>query len=286
MKNRIYSYGYCVKDGKLNIIDHEVAIVREIFNSYIQGRALSQIAAGLVERQIEFYNGVCNWNKNTISRIIANKKYIGDKGYIPIINEEIFNEANEIKGSKDNGNVPCSPEIKYLKGITYCEHCGEMYYRRPLWSTRERWICRNGCKTGKYIADDTIISEIRLTLKRIQDNNSLVQVTSESVKYRKTQEIIRYNNEISRMTNANNPSFNVVKKMIFECASLKFKECKEDTAQSYNDYVLKSINEIADRPLTIKDLQSLIISIGIDLNGEMTIKFKNGAKIKNGQTKE
>jgi hypothetical protein len=113
-----------------------------------------------------------------------------------------------------------------------------------------------------------------------------VQVTSESVKYRKTQEIIRYNNEISRMTNANNPSFNVVKKMIFECASLKFKECKEDTAQSYNDYVLKSINEIADRPLTIKDLQSLIISIGIDLNGEMTIKFKNGAKIKNGQTKE
>jgi hypothetical protein len=183
-----------VKDGKLNIIDHEVAIVREIFNSYIQGRALSQIAAGLVERQIEFYNGVCNWNKNTISRIIAKK--------------------------------------------------------------------------------------------RIQDNNSLVQVTSESVKYRKTQEIIRYNNEISRMTNANNPSFNVVKKMIFECASLKFKECKEDTAQSYNDYVLKSINEIADSPLTIKDLQSLIISIGIDLNGEMTIKFKNGAKIKNGQTKE
>ena len=80
--NRMISFGYGYKDGKLIVVESEAEIVKNIFTDYINGKILKEIADELTIKGIDFFNGKCCWNKNMVFRIIENKKYIGEDGYV------------------------------------------------------------------------------------------------------------------------------------------------------------------------------------------------------------
>ena len=79
--NRMISFGYGYKDGKLIVVESEAEIVKSIFTDYINGKILKEIADELTIKGVDFFNGKCCWNKNMVFRIIENKKYIGEDGY-------------------------------------------------------------------------------------------------------------------------------------------------------------------------------------------------------------
>ena len=73
MANRMISFGYGIDGNKICVIDREAVVVREIFEKYAAGKLLQEIADELTARNVDFFQGNCNWNKNRVSRIIENK---------------------------------------------------------------------------------------------------------------------------------------------------------------------------------------------------------------------
>ncbi len=281
MANRFITYGYCLDKGQLIVSDNEAKVVRYIFNQYADGISLRTLVEKLNEDKIEYSEGKCEWNKRRISRILRNEKYIGADNHPSIISSDIFQKANQLIILKGYRKKPCAPEIEYLKKIVYCGQCGKLLHRRSMWDTREKWICHLDCKCKRYIADEDIIAALSNAIEKIKDNPQILSRDEEENSYFRTNEIMRYSNEISRITNSLNPSFNAGKKLIFECANLKFQACREKKGLAYTERVLQLTKEQdIDSKIESDYLEKAVSKIVVDADGTITVRFINGSEIK------
>ena len=278
MANRMISYGYGIENGAITVISSEAEIVKEIFNAYLSGKILKEIAIDLSERGIVFFDGRSNWNKNTVVRIIQNKKYIGEKNYPIIIDANTFEKANSQKEAKGHKKEKQSEFVEYLKGIVYCGSCGKALHRRVAWGTREKWHCENGCKCEKYIDDKSIFGGILKVLYYIKDNPQLLFLETEKPTYTKTQEIMRYTNEIGRYMKEKTPSFIAGKKLIMECASLKFAACSYNGKNAVGEYITEQLLQESEY-LQKNFLQKIIERIIVKADGKITVRFMCGIEI-------
>ena len=65
-------------DGILQIVPEEAAIVRKIFDLYIQGNGVRKIKRYLEEHGIKTVTGKSEWSTSTIDRMLSNEKYLGE----------------------------------------------------------------------------------------------------------------------------------------------------------------------------------------------------------------
>lgn len=77
MKLRMIPYGYKVVSGKVTPFDKEVIVIHRIFDEYIKGKGLKDIADELTTENIPIMEDMAVWSKNRIKRIITDKRYIG-----------------------------------------------------------------------------------------------------------------------------------------------------------------------------------------------------------------
>jgi hypothetical protein len=277
MANRMMSYGYGTMNGKIVVIPSEAEIVKQIFAAYLSGRILKEIAIDLTERGVVFFEDKSAWNKNTVVRIIQNGKYIGENGYPVIIDKDTFEQANRKKNDKGHKKNKLPEIIEYLKTVVFCE-CGKQYHRRTIWGTREKWYCSDSCKCEKYIDDDCILCGIKKVLWAVCDNRQLLYKVSESPTYTKTQEIMRYTNEIGRFMNERAPSFKAVKKLIMECASLKFSACTYNANDTIANYIVEQLSQ-AQEHLSREFLRKTIERIIVRNDGTITVRFLGGIEV-------
>ena len=114
-------------DGVLQIVPEEAEIVRKIFELYIHGNGVRKIKKYLESHGIKTVTGKAEWSTSTIDRMLSNEKYAGDvlmqktytpdfltgkkeknRGQVemylvenahePIIDREIFDKVQEMKG--------------------------------------------------------------------------------------------------------------------------------------------------------------------------------------------
>ena len=72
MAHRKY-YGYGVgSDGELVVNSDEVRVVRWIFEQYLAGDSLGEIAAGLERQGIPSPTGRPKWNREAIDKLLSN----------------------------------------------------------------------------------------------------------------------------------------------------------------------------------------------------------------------
>ncbi len=276
MANRMISYGYGYKAGEIIVLDNEAKVVKQIFNDYISGKTMQEIARGLIEREIEFFNGKCNWNKNSINRIIENRKYIGESGYPEIVSLDVFEMANKMKTDRGHPKTSCSALIEHIKNITYCAECGDKLYRRPKWRIRERWICPSKCELKNYVDDNVLLTSIKTAILRLK-SLSIEEVDVSEPTYQKTQEIMRYTNEITRIMNMPNPSFKSGKHLIYACANLKFQACKENKVVSLSENVTNFFS--AENVLSVELLKKIVQKVKANNDGKITVVFISGIEI-------
>lgn len=102
-KNRIIPFGYCVINGKyaLNILESEA--IQKIFSDYINGKSLKTIAT---EMQIPYNANKTAWNKNMVSRVLKNRKYIGENGYPQIVSKHEFEQTEQIRMERTTYRKP------------------------------------------------------------------------------------------------------------------------------------------------------------------------------------
>lgn len=278
MANRMISYGYGIVNGVITVIPGEAEIVKEIFNAYLNGKILKEIAIELSERGVIFFEGRSDWNKNTVVRIIQNRKYIGESNYPAIMDIETFEKANSQKGEKGHKKQKPSEIVEYLKKIVYCGECGKLIHRRVSWGIREKWYCESECKCKEYIDDNFIFCGVRRILFAVKENPQVLNTSNDKPTYTKTQEIMRYSNEIGRYMNERMPNFNTGKKLIMECASLKFSACSCNSKNTTVKYIAEQLMQ--EQEYLQKDfLRKIVEKIIIRADGVITVRFIGGIEI-------
>ncbi len=285
MANRMISFGYGIENGKIVAVPSEVEIVKRIFAEYLNGKLLKEIAENLSADGVIFYEDRSDWNKNTVCRIIQNRKYIGENNYPAIIDIAEFEQANKIKRDKGHKKGKQPAIIEYLKTVVFCGKCGKLYRRRESWGTREKWYCNDGCKCEKYVDDSFILCGINRLLSAITDNVQVLNKPSDNPTYTKTQEIVRCTNEIGRYMNERAPSFNAGKTLIMKCAALKFSACVYNANGTIAAYIAEQLANGTEY-LQKEFLQKIIERLVIHKNGMLTIRFVGGVEVSESEMEE
>lgn len=201
--------GYRVKEnGNIEIYEPEAEMIRYIFNEYVGGKSIRQIA--LACRDKGYTNKVGNEiEASTVSRILSTERYKGVyvlnrrisnfdtkksvrtnkedwvevEGIIPpIVSKEIWEKANEIKASRTKRGRGVKVGNSIFSGKVYCGKCGKKYWKRSE-NSQIRFSCSKytnygknpdrGCDNRTFLEKDlynVIIELCKLFVKPNHDN--------------------------------------------------------------------------------------------------------------------
>ncbi len=158
------------ENGEPEIIPEEAEVVKEIFNRYIGGETLQQIADLIESRKYTFDNKKFTFSRSFIRSILRNEKYAGDmilqktisvdcitktrkrnqgeapmylvqNHHVPIVSREVFNKAQEEiarrntiapKSQKDTVSHTGKYSKYALSDVLKCGECGSRF-RRCTW---------------------------------------------------------------------------------------------------------------------------------------------------------
>ena len=224
MKIRNIPYGYQYKNGSIAIQEKETETVKQIFNEYLNGQSLLKIADKLNDEHIEYMPGVYGWNKSRIRRLIEDERYIGAKGYPPIIDENTRKSLIRIKSEKNTQkHIDRKSDIFNLDVPVICPKCNcNMYRRHDSCRKMKDWWCCENCKTIVNIADGDFIRRITDLLNAVIINPNIIQLSDTQSEIKASTDVIRIENEINRELENIRFDKNILIKKMFECVSVKY----------------------------------------------------------------
>lgn len=282
MEFRTLLYGYNKHQFRFYLNSDESTVVKMIFDEYISGKTLQQIADRLTAEQIVYYKDKTVWSKNIVRRILENRHYIGDEEYPAIVTADEFEKANKKRLSKGGERVTDTVQEKFFKYHTVCGQCAGRFTRRRTWSkTREKWYCTCGCKNAVYIDDKLFYSQIHSIISRVIAEPALLNMLpQENSLCALTPEVMRADKEIDRMTERKNIDFLPVKKAIFSNVSDKFDCCTLDRVKAFSGVLMQYYGEqTASDTINIRVLEDTVDRIIVDENGIVSVEFLNGFRI-------
>ena len=283
-KNRTIPFGYCMRNGKIITESTESKAVVRIFEEYLNGSSLMQIAKLMESKKIRYTANSEHWNKNMVKRIIENEKYFGNGKYPQIIDEETFKIANEKRVQKATSVCVISEELQEIRNLTYCSECGHRLSRIGGNCRCEKWDCRNpDCYRLEYqLTDQMIIGSVLTVLNTAIANPNLLDLDDEISMYSPIADVIRKQNEINQMTDSAQMDFDRIKSEIFNLAELKYDCC------TYNENPQKTAeiralleNHEQLNTLDIGLFKSCINRVLISHFCTIEVEFINGIVIKN-----
>lgn len=127
------TFGYRMKDQRLEIDETTAPVVVEIFTRYADGERMTDIAKDLTRRGIRTTQG----NKitlNVVHYLLKNRRYIGEYKFRdmmipdaipPIVSEDLFNRVQEIMARNQKAPAMRKAEDDYiLTTRLFCGKCG------------------------------------------------------------------------------------------------------------------------------------------------------------------
>ena len=210
---------------KWGIEPQESKVLKRIFAAYLDGSSMLTIAEQLNREKIEYRDGVTGWNKGRLKHLIDNAKYLGTEVYPPIIDQATYEKMQKTKhGRNTQRNTDKTQDIFKLTVPVRCPSCGDRMRRRhdSRCKCQERWTCENtACRLRIEISDAELLTALA---------DLLGTVTADSIKmpaetpYKPSAEVIRLNNEISRMLDMAEIDKAVLRSKMTECFRQKYKE--------------------------------------------------------------
>lgn len=175
------SFGYSVKDNKLEPVPEEAELVRAIFSRFISGEGLYPIAKWLNAMGVTTHRG-SQFENRTIEYILRNPVYIGKLRWNPsgrtrrdftneniilsdgeheaIISNDIWEAAQsrmaQTKAQWKYHGRPASDHKDWLSGLVRCSSCG----RTLVFSKPHYWKCggysKGACRYSQHTADERL----------------------------------------------------------------------------------------------------------------------------------
>ena len=279
MSNRTLPYGYCYKNGIIAIEPKESKVLKRIFYAYLNGDSMLTIAEQLNREKIEYASGVIGWNKGRLKHLIDNTKYLGTEVYPPIIDQATYEKIQKIKhGLNTQKNTDKAQDIFKLTVPVRCPSCGDRMRRRhdSRCKCQERWTCENtACRLRIEISDTELLTALADLLGTVTADS--ITLPAETP-YEPSAEVIRLNNEISRMLDMAEIDKAVLRSKMAECLSQKYRELGNeccavqrlktelDSTADITERLNRTVSEIRLRPDKTADL--------VLLNGQIIRKEK------------
>lgn len=183
-------YGFRLVDKELVIYEPEAKVVRTIYDLYLNGWSMSEIARELVRLDIPSKSGAGVWSSQTISYILTNERYIGDSLFqkkirettVPfkqhvnrgeedmfyarnthpaIVEKEKFEKVQSLIAKRQEKFSHPGACIPYpLTSRIRCAECGSFYHRKISKGTI-KWVCTRHERNAKacdsfYFAEERI----------------------------------------------------------------------------------------------------------------------------------
>lgn len=226
-KTRFIPYGYTIREGRTVIEHTEAEIIREIFDEYIKGASLKDIAESLTQRKIPYTEKTDVWDKARIARIIDNAKYIGDEEYDPIIDEDTYEGAVSMKAARQRNTVQRECEgISLLRNRVKCEDCGSPMVRRICSKrhVKESWTCQNAeCGKRLRISDGDLLQKITILMNRIIENSELL-IPKPKTRIADSPTVANLQRQVDAELGKDHPSEEYIVEKINDIASQLYKE--------------------------------------------------------------
>lgn len=226
-KTRFIPYGYTIREGRTVIEHTEAEIIREIFDEYIKGASLKDIAENLTQRRIPYTEKTDVWDKARIARIIDNAKYIGDEEYDPIIDEDTYEGAVSMKAARQRNTVQKECEgIALLRNRVKCEDCGSPMVRRICSKrhVKESWTCQNAeCGKRLRISDGDLLQKITILMNRIIENSELL-IPKPKTRIVDSPTVANLHRQVDAELGKDHPSEEYIVEKISDIASQLYKE--------------------------------------------------------------
>lgn len=283
-KIRYVPYGYAVRNGLTIIATDEARIVREIFEQYIDGASLKDIAEDLTAKQIPYTEKTTTWDKARIARIIDNAKYTGTAEYEPIIEEETYEYALNVKTARQRGSAESVCHgIDTIRDRIRCGECGSMMMRRTCQKCkiRESWTCTNPkCGMRIRIADRTLLEKVQTILNRIIRNTALLIPCERSKKDFETPEIGELKTLLNREMERDTPNEDRIISLIQGIASAEYQhsDAKDEIAirLARQQMEMQKESDVFQPPI----FQNIAKMIVLYKDGTIAVNTKTEAKIK------
>ncbi len=158
-------------DHLLQLVPHEVVIVRRIFDEFTAGNGYTVIARALNADNVPTKRRG-KWRTNTVRGVVNNSLYVGKISFrdetMPgkheaIIDEQTWQraqtlaEAQGVPRGKGRGRKPKGPHL-FVRGLLRCGQCGEAMVPRTPTYGRENYLCNGhqitGCKMPMAYRED------------------------------------------------------------------------------------------------------------------------------------
>ena len=158
---RAYGFSYDKNEKLLRIVEEEAEVIKRIFNFYLQGMTVGQIAYQLNQERVQPPRGK-GWYESTITNILRNEKYIGNlvlektvssdlklrrripnegqqfrvtDNHAAIISKEMFERVQQefayresLRGYGMTGKAAYTSQYAFSNKL-FCGHCGGKYRR-------------------------------------------------------------------------------------------------------------------------------------------------------------
>lgn len=153
-----FGYVYNPDLEKLVINDYESILVKYVFENFTEGKTLYTISNELIEKGITYSNGKVD--SRNLRYMLKNKTYCGYQRnhgnwikslHDPIIEEEIYNKAQEILAEKKRRFEETGAKIgseavsTNLSGLLYCARCGARYSKYRTGTKEYGFHLNYGC---------------------------------------------------------------------------------------------------------------------------------------------
>lgn len=279
MKKRRFPYGYEMKNGQIVICSKESETVKQIFNQYLAGENLKNIADALTERNTEYSPGKYNWNKSRIKRIIEDSRYLGNDILPAVIDADTYHKANAEKENRRTYTVPTvASGDKSLINLVVCSKCGSKMFHRTDHSQKhsETWYCKSPtCKYGIPMTVTELQDEITKILNRAIDNPTFAEHIEQDVSYNPSLAIQRMEHEIERKLESLDFDKNEIQNLILQCAAKKYEENK--SARHITDRLKADFEQSSPLSSYSNDLLERTVSAVImNRDKSIQLKLKNG----------
>lgn len=270
LKKRYLPFGYEIRNGELVVDLQQAEIVRCIFQTYIAGETLQQIADWLTAQKIAYRENVYSWNKNAVSRILANEKYCGTAHYPPLITKVCYEEAMQIRNGRTSAySATLAPFRKDLQ----CGCCGEKLY----WHGKSnQWICRNCKMWSAPISDRELATAIEEKLRWILKNPARIR-PPKSAPQAIPLEAAQLDRTIQRELVEETFEEAVLIEQILHRAEVQYDFCTAGNADPATLHIRKMCTETKlPEDFPIEFYKKIVSNVVLHRNADIDIRLKNG----------
>ena len=249
-----------------DVPEHTIFVITTDGMENASHRYSSQEIKSKIKRQSE--------NKNMVSRILADERYLGNETFPRLVDSNNFNLAKNIRAEKGGKKAVLTPLMATVKDMLYCAECGETFSRINKWRTREKWLCKGKCKCSVYLDDRTICESILSVLNRAIREPNLLTAPAKNTDYIGSIEVIRKSNEVNRLLEQTEIDYKRAATMILDCASERYKCCVLGGGKHVSNALSSEYGRLTEQSeLDEALLKRTVKKITVGHTGEFTVYF-------------